>query len=343
MLARGRAAASTTSRVDGFTGLLTDFCRERDIHAIVKGLRAVSDFDYELQMAQMNASLADVETVFVPTSPEYSFLASSLVKEVADVRRRRLGPGAGLRPRAAGAPGSRSATGRRLGRTAYGLLRFCRAGARAGYDSRRSVVPGPGSELLSSLDPRAPLVLDTRELGRRPGSQREVTRTVPAPADLGIEVLRVPEGSPVELDLRLEAVMEGVLVTGSATAELDGECVRCLEPISDEIEVRFQELFVYDDQRHHRVGTTTGGRRGQPARGRPARPRAPAAGRGGARTAVPAAVRGRLSRTVHRVRCASGGRSRPRARGGDRPAVGKAAGTPAGRRIDPSAETLGPR
>ena len=69
--------------VDGFTGLLTDFCTDRGIQAIVKGLRAVSDFDYELQMAQMNASLSDVETVFVPTSPEYSFLASSLVKEVA--------------------------------------------------------------------------------------------------------------------------------------------------------------------------------------------------------------------------------------------------------------------
>jgi pantetheine-phosphate adenylyltransferase len=69
--------------VDGFTGLLTTFCQERGIHAIVKGLRAVSDFDYELQMAQMNSSLTDVETVFVPTSPEYSFLASSLVKEVA--------------------------------------------------------------------------------------------------------------------------------------------------------------------------------------------------------------------------------------------------------------------
>ena len=70
-------------RVDGFTGLLTDFCREHRIHAIVKGLRAVSDFDYELQMAQMNASLTEVETVFIPTSPEWSFLASSLVKEVA--------------------------------------------------------------------------------------------------------------------------------------------------------------------------------------------------------------------------------------------------------------------
>jgi uncharacterized protein len=105
----------------------------------------------------------------------------------------------------------------------------------------------------SSLDPRAPLVLDTRELGRRPGSQRRVARTVSAPAGLGIEVLRVAEGSPVEIDLRLEAVMEGVLVTGSAKAALDGECVRCLEPISDEIEVGFQELFVYD-QRSHRGG-----------------------------------------------------------------------------------------
>ncbi len=70
-------------RVDGFSGLLTTFCTDNGIHAIVKGLRAVSDFDYELQMAQMNASLTEVETVFIPTSPEYSFLASSLVKEVA--------------------------------------------------------------------------------------------------------------------------------------------------------------------------------------------------------------------------------------------------------------------
>jgi uncharacterized protein len=98
---------------------------------------------------------------------------------------------------------------------------------------------------LNSLDPRAPLVLDTRELSRRPGSQRQVTRTVPAPADLGIEVLGVPEGSPVELDLRLEAVMEGVLVTGEARAALEGECVRCLEPITDDVEVTFQELCVY--------------------------------------------------------------------------------------------------
>ncbi|HEY2876968.1 DUF177 domain-containing protein [Nocardioides sp.] len=91
-------------------------------------------------------------------------------------------------------------------------------------------------------------MLDTRELGRRPGSQREVSRTVPAPADLGIEVLGVTEGSPVDLDLRLEAVMEGVLVTATASVAVVGECARCLEPISDDVEVRFQELFVYDDQ-----------------------------------------------------------------------------------------------
>jgi len=97
------------------------------------------------------------------------------------------------------------------------------------------------------LDPRAPLVLDTRELGRRPGSMREMTLTVPAPADLGIEVLGVAEGAPVDLDLRLEAVMEGVLVTGTARTTLTGECARCLEPLTEEIEVGLQELYVYED------------------------------------------------------------------------------------------------
>ncbi len=100
---------------------------------------------------------------------------------------------------------------------------------------------------MTSLDPRAPLVLDTRELGRRPGSSRLMSRTEPAPADLGIEVLRVPEGSPIELDLRLEAVMEGVLVSGSADAEVVGECVRCLEPIADHLTIDLQELYLYDE------------------------------------------------------------------------------------------------
>jgi pantetheine-phosphate adenylyltransferase len=69
--------------VDSFHGLLVDYCRDKDIPVIVKGLRAISDFDYELQMAQMNHGLAGVETLFMTTNPLYSFLSSSLVKEVA--------------------------------------------------------------------------------------------------------------------------------------------------------------------------------------------------------------------------------------------------------------------
>jgi pantetheine-phosphate adenylyltransferase len=69
--------------VDSFSGLLVDYCRSNDIPVIVKGLRAVSDFEYELQMAQMNHRLAGVETLFMTTNPLYSFLSSSLVKEVA--------------------------------------------------------------------------------------------------------------------------------------------------------------------------------------------------------------------------------------------------------------------
>ncbi len=69
--------------VDSFEGLLVDYCRDRDIPVVVKGLRAVSDFDYELQMSQMNNRLSGLETLFVATNPEYSFLSSSLVKDVA--------------------------------------------------------------------------------------------------------------------------------------------------------------------------------------------------------------------------------------------------------------------
>ncbi|OIV36708.1 pantetheine-phosphate adenylyltransferase [Mangrovactinospora gilvigrisea] len=70
-------------KVEAHHGLLVDYCRERDIPAIAKGLRAVSDFDYELKMAQMNHGLTGVETLFIPTNPVYSFLSSSLAKEVA--------------------------------------------------------------------------------------------------------------------------------------------------------------------------------------------------------------------------------------------------------------------
>ena len=77
------SSASDNVRVEGFTGLITTYCREADAVAIVKGLRSGTDFDYELQMAQMNAHLTGVETVFVPADPQYGFVSSSLIKEVA--------------------------------------------------------------------------------------------------------------------------------------------------------------------------------------------------------------------------------------------------------------------
>jgi uncharacterized protein len=95
------------------------------------------------------------------------------------------------------------------------------------------------------LDRRSGLVLDTHQLGRRAGAMQVVQTTAQAPADLGIAVIGVPPGSPVELDLRLESVVEGVLVSGTATVELRGECVRCLDEVSAELEIDVQELFVY--------------------------------------------------------------------------------------------------
>jgi pantetheine-phosphate adenylyltransferase len=83
-------------RVDRFEGLIVDFCRDNDISAIIKGLRAVTDFDYEMQMAQMNYSQAGVETLFMTTNPLYAFLSSSLVKEFAKFG----GDVSGLVPRA---------------------------------------------------------------------------------------------------------------------------------------------------------------------------------------------------------------------------------------------------
>src|SRR3954453_6288799 len=110
-------------------------------------------------------------------------------------------------------------------------------------------MPHGSRKNLTRIDPRAPFVIDTHTLGRRPGSMREDSRTVPAPADLGMEMVGVPQGADIELDFRLEAVMEGVLVSGTARAPLRGECARCLDPITSSIEVDFQELFVYSDTR----------------------------------------------------------------------------------------------
>lgn len=71
------------AEVEAFEGLLVDFARSKSVDVVVKGLRAVSDFDYELAMAQMNRTLSGVETLFIPTNPQWSYLSSSLVREVA--------------------------------------------------------------------------------------------------------------------------------------------------------------------------------------------------------------------------------------------------------------------
>ncbi|WP_425489516.1 YceD family protein [Nonomuraea typhae] len=91
-------------------------------------------------------------------------------------------------------------------------------------------------------------MISTHDLGRRPGSMLERHLSLPAPVDLGVDMIGVPKDAEVELDLRFEAVMEGVLVSGTARAPLAGECARCLDPISDEIEVGLQELFFYSDE-----------------------------------------------------------------------------------------------
>jgi uncharacterized protein len=94
----------------------------------------------------------------------------------------------------------------------------------------------------------SPWVIDTRELGRRPGTSRAVRRSAPAPHALGVEgVIAVPEGANVELDVLLESVVEGVLVSGRASAPVAGECSRCLDPITSSVEVEITELFAYPD------------------------------------------------------------------------------------------------
>ncbi|MEV1287285.1 YceD family protein [Micromonospora sp. NPDC049679] len=98
-----------------------------------------------------------------------------------------------------------------------------------------------------NLNPRSPLVLDTRELPRRPGALRTVNRVAPAPADLGLEMVGVPEGADLSLDLRLQSVSEGVLVSGTVTGPIEGECGRCLRPISDSLSVTIQELYAYEN------------------------------------------------------------------------------------------------
>jgi len=90
-----------------------------------------------------------------------------------------------------------------------------------------------------------PWKVDLRELGRRAGSLQELHRTAPAPAGWRVELIGVPQGAEVDLRLRLESVMEGVLVSGELEAPVVGSCARCLEPVEDTLVLDVQELFAY--------------------------------------------------------------------------------------------------
>jgi uncharacterized protein len=105
----------------------------------------------------------------------------------------------------------------------------------------------PKPRRSTGVDPRSPFVFDVRDLGRQAGSARSYRRRIPAPAGWGLDLIGVPEGAPLAADLRLEAVTEGVLVTGTVTAPIQGECGRCLDPVSDELSVNVLELFAYPD------------------------------------------------------------------------------------------------
>ena len=109
--------------------------------------------------------------------------------------------------------------------------------------------PGAASTGHRPADRRSsanPWRIDLRELGRRAGSLQELERTAPAPADWRVELIGVPEGAEIALRLRLESVMEGVLVSGELDVPVVGSCARCLEPIEDTLSLDVQELFAYE-------------------------------------------------------------------------------------------------
>src|ERR1700730_17925122 len=96
-------------------------------------------------------------------------------------------------------------------------------------------------------DPGSPLVVNIARLGRRPGSMFAMHDTVPSPARIGLELIGIAPGAPLDLDLRVESVSEGVLVSGTLSAPTTGECARCLTPFSGRLEVALTELFAYPD------------------------------------------------------------------------------------------------
>lgn len=110
---------------------------------------------------------------------------------------------------------------------------------------------------MPAQDAASPWVFDTRELIRRPGAMKTFSRVVTAPDAIGTDIIAIPPGHPVEVELRMESVVEGVLATGSARGTASGVCVRCLDPLEQQLEVTFQELFAYADRaaHHHEVAT----------------------------------------------------------------------------------------
>jgi uncharacterized metal-binding protein YceD (DUF177 family) len=104
----------------------------------------------------------------------------------------------------------------------------------------------PGAASTDARRPAAnPWAVELRELGRRAGSMQELDRTLPAPEGWRLELIGVPAGAPVHLRLRLESVMEGVLVSGDVEVPVQGQCARCLEPVEDTLELDIQELYAY--------------------------------------------------------------------------------------------------
>ena len=106
---------------------------------------------------------------------------------------------------------------------------------------RRDAAPSSGRRPSAN-----PWRIDLRELGRRAGAMQELERTIPAPEEWKVELIGVPAGADVQLRLRLESVMEGVLVSGEIEAPLVGSCARCLEPIEDTLVLDVQELYAYE-------------------------------------------------------------------------------------------------
>ena len=95
--------------------------------------------------------------------------------------------------------------------------------------------------------PTSPMTVDITRLGRRPGAMVTLRDTVPSPSRIGLDLIAIEPGAPLDLDLRIESVSEGVLVTGTVTAPTVGECARCLTPVNGRVQVGLTELFAYPD------------------------------------------------------------------------------------------------